>query len=153
MGYVWLMAGWEKLISPAWIGAKSGTALTGFALGALKKTAGAHPDVQSWYAWFLQHVVLPHAAVFSYLVTFGEVLVGVALLAGALTGVAAFFGAFMNINYLLAGTVSVNPILLVIEVLLIAAWRTAGWWGLDRLVLPYCKERVGRERDSRVEST
>ena len=28
------------------------------------------------------------------------------------------------------------PILLVIAVLLIMAWKTAGWWGLDRWVLP-----------------
>jgi thiosulfate dehydrogenase [quinone] large subunit len=81
-------------------------------------------------------VVLPHAAFWSYLVTFGEVLVGVALILGIFTGIAAFFGSFMNMNYLLAGSVSVNPILLMIALILVLAWKTAGWWGLDRWVLP-----------------
>ena len=42
----------------------------------------------------------------------------------------------MNMNYLLAGSVSTNPVLLVIAVLLMLAWKTAGWWGLDRWTLP-----------------
>lgn len=41
----------------------------------------------------------------------------------------------MNMNYLLAGTVSLNLILFIVELLLILAWKTAGWWGLDRWVL------------------
>jgi thiosulfate dehydrogenase [quinone] large subunit len=59
-----------------------------------------------------------------------------ALIVGTFTEIAAFFGAFMNMNYLLAGTVSTNPILLVIALLLVLAWKTAGWWGLDRWLLP-----------------
>jgi thiosulfate dehydrogenase [quinone] large subunit len=58
------------------------------------------------------------------------------LLLGALTGVAAFFGVFMNMNYLLAGTVSTNPILGFLGLLLILAWRIAGYYGLDRYLLP-----------------
>jgi thiosulfate dehydrogenase (quinone) large subunit len=92
------MAGWGKLTNPAgaWLGATAGTAVAGFIKGALAKTAGDHPDVSGWYATFLQQVALPNAAVFSYMVTFGEILVGVALILGLLTGVAAFFGGFMN---------------------------------------------------------
>lgn len=135
-GWEWLHAGWGKLSNPSWIGSKGGAALTGFVNGALTKTGGAHPDVQAWYAWFLQHLVLPHAALWSYLVVFGEMLVGIALIVGIFTGIAAFFGSFLNMNYLLAGSVSMNPILLVLALLLVLAWRTAGWWGLDRWVLP-----------------
>jgi len=46
--------------------------------GALKKTQGAHPDVQGWYGFFLSHVVLPHAAFWSYIVVGGEICVGLA---------------------------------------------------------------------------
>jgi thiosulfate dehydrogenase [quinone] large subunit len=42
----------------------------------------------------------------------------------------------MNVNYLLAGTVSSNPILFVIATGPVLALRTAGWWGLDRWLLP-----------------
>jgi thiosulfate dehydrogenase [quinone] large subunit len=136
LGYEWLVAGWGKVNNPAWVGANAGTALSGFVNGALQKTAGEHPDVQGWYAAFLQNIVLPNASIFSYLVAFGELLVGVALILGIFTGIAAFFGLFMNASYLLAGAVSTNPIMLAIAIFLILAWKVAGWWGLDRFVLP-----------------
>lgn len=136
IGWEWLHAGWVKLGNPVWTGEKAGAAVTGFVSGALEKTGGAHPDVQAWYAWFLESLVLPNAAFWSHLVTWGELLVGIALILGIFTGIAAFFGSFMNVNYLLAGTVSSNPILLAIAFFLVLAWKTAGWWGLDRYVLP-----------------
>lgn len=136
VGWEWLHAGWSKVMSPAWTGDQAGAAISGFLKGALKKTSGAHPDVQGWYAAFIEHVALPNSALFSYLVAYGELLVGVALILGIFTGIAAFFGAFMNMNFLFAGTVSTNPVLFVLELFLILAWRTAGWIGLDRWVLP-----------------
>lgn len=137
VGWEWLVAGWEKVTNPVWVGEKAGVAVNGFFQGALSKTGGPHPDVQGWYAAFLQNFAAPHAAAFSYVVSFGEVLVGVALILGIFTGIAAFFGTFMNLNFLLAGAVSTNPILLLLQLFLILAWRVAGWYGLDRWVLPW----------------
>ncbi|MEZ4865220.1 MAG: DoxX family membrane protein [Caldilineaceae bacterium] len=136
VGWEWLDAGWGKLNNPAWTGANAGAAISGFVNGALAKTEGAHPDVQGWYGAFLQTFVLPYPAFWGYLISWGELLVGIALIVGLFTGIAAFFGSFMNINYLLAGTVSTNPVLFVIATWLVLAWKTAGWWGLDRWVLP-----------------
>lgn len=136
VGWEWLHAGWEKLQNPVWVGSQAGTAVKGFLMGALQKTTGAHPDVSGWYGDFIQKVALPHTVVFSYLVTYGEFLVGLALIVGIFTGIAAFFGGFMNMNYLLAGTISTNPVLLFLGLFLILAWRVAGWYGLDRYVLP-----------------
>jgi thiosulfate dehydrogenase [quinone] large subunit len=136
VGWEWLQAGWGKLQDTAWFGTKAGASLSGFVNGALSKATGAHPDVQSWYAWFLQHIVLPNATFWSNLVAIGEFLVGIALILGIFTGIAAIFGSFMNLNYLLAGAVSINPILFVPAIFLIMAWKTAGWWGLDRWLLP-----------------
>jgi thiosulfate dehydrogenase [quinone] large subunit len=135
-GWVWIKAGWGKLTNPAWVGSQAGTALSGFINGALTKTGGPHPDVQGWYAAFLQKVVLAHVGTWSYVVSIGETLVGLGLILGAFTGIAAFFAMFMNLNYLMAGAVSLNPILLMISILLVLAWKTAGWWGLDRWLLP-----------------
>jgi len=92
--------------------------------------------VQGWYGAFLAHVVLPNAALWSYLVTYGEILVGLGLILGLFTGIAAFFGTTMNASYLLAGAVSVNPILFALASLLVLAWKTAGWYGADRWLLP-----------------
>jgi thiosulfate dehydrogenase [quinone] large subunit len=135
VGAEWLLAGWDKVITPA-VWGTSGKAIAGFVAGALAKTAGAHPSVQGWYASFLQNFVLPNAGLFSFLVTWGEVAVGVGLLLGILTGIAAGFGVLMNLNYLLAGTVSINPVLGVLGLFLCFSWRVCGWIGIDRWLLP-----------------
>jgi thiosulfate dehydrogenase [quinone] large subunit len=134
VGAEWFVAGWEKVQDPKW--GTSGVALTGFVNGALVKASGAHPSVQGWYASFLQTFVLPNAGWWSFLITWGEVAVGLGLLLGALTGIAAGFGVLMNFNYLLAGTVSINPILGVFGLFLVLAWRVAGLIGLDAWLLP-----------------
>ena len=137
LGYEWLMAGWEKFINPAWIGSSAGAGISGFVQGALAKTAGVHPDVQMWYASFLQSSVLSHSVIWSYAITFGEIAVGVGLILGCLTGIAAFFGVFMNLNFLLAGTVSVNPIMALLGIGVLLARRVAGHIGLDHWVRPW----------------
>ncbi len=136
VGYEWLTAGIEKLQSPAWTGSQAGAALAGFIKGALTQSTGDHPDVQGWYAAFLQSAVLPNIGTWARLVAWGETLVGIALILGIFTGIAAFFGCFMNANYLFAGTVSTNPILMLLGILLVLAWKTAGWIGVDRWLLP-----------------
>lgn len=137
VGYVWLHAGWAKLQNPAWIGSESGKAISGFFAGVAEKTGGAHPDVSLGYASLIENFAGHHTVFFSYLVTYGEIAIGIALILGAFTGIAAFFGAFMNMNFLFAGTLSINPILLLVQLLLILAWRNAGWIGLDRWLLPW----------------
>lgn len=136
LGYEWFMAGWEKIWNPAWTGSDAGKAVSGFLNGALAKTTGAHPDVSWWYASFIQNIALPNAEIFSYLVVFGELFVGLGLILGILTGISAFFASFMNFNYLFAGTISSNPIMIFLQFFLILGWRTAGYIGLDRYILP-----------------
>ncbi len=71
------------------------------------------------------------------LVSIGETLVGIALILGMFTGFAAFFGGFMNFNYLMAGAVSVNPMFLVLSVTLLLAWKVSGYIGLDYFLVPH----------------
>ena len=136
VGWEWLNAGWGKLQNPAWFGASAGSALTGFVNGALQKTEGAHPDVSGWYCDLPAERGPAECPLWSNLVTIGELLVGIGLILGALTGIAAFFGSVMNANFLLDGAVSTNPLLFILGTWLVLAWRTAGWWGLDRWLLP-----------------
>jgi thiosulfate dehydrogenase [quinone] large subunit len=152
VGWQWLTAGYDKLtgysidigsfgqkVGEPWVFTNNtGAAIQGFAGGALAKASGEHAAVQGWYANFLSTFVQPqpYASIWAYLITFGELLVGLGLIVGALTGIAAFFGVLMNLNYLLAGTVSTNPILGVLGLFLILAWRVAGYYGVDRYLLP-----------------
>lgn len=136
LGVLWLLAVWGKLTDPAWLGSERGAAVAGFAKGAIAQTAGEHPQVTGWYAGFLQNFVVPNAAVFSYLIVFGEIFIGLALILGLFTGIAAFFGGFMNASFIFAGTAGANPLMFILAIFLALAWRVAGYWGLDRWALP-----------------
>ncbi len=52
----------------------------------------------------LAHALLAHAALWSWAIALSELAVGLGLIVGVLTGIAAFFGGLMNMNYLFAGT-------------------------------------------------
>ncbi|MBI4790362.1 MAG: DoxX family protein [Chloroflexi bacterium] len=134
MAYTWITSGFGKLNNPAWV--NTGDALKNYWLGALK--VDPKPVITfDWYRAFIQFLVDTQSWTwFSKLVVAGELLVGIALLLGAFTGVAALFGGLMNWSVMLAGTTSVNPVFFLLSVLLIVAWKTAGYWGLDRFLLP-----------------
>ena len=131
MASVWLPAGWEKVTSGEWLFG-DGAPLTGLVGGAI-----ADEGTPAWYASFLNAVVAPNASLFATLVALGELAVGLGLLVGLLTGIAAFFGVFMNANYVLSGVLSSNPVLIVLGALIMLAWRNAGWIGLDRWFIPW----------------
>ena len=136
LGYTWLEAGIGKLSNPAWV--SGGAALKGFWENAVAiPDAPARPPIAfGWYRAFIQFLLDgSHYTWFSKLVIAGELLIGIALVLGVFVGIAAFFGAFMNWNFMMAGSASMNPMMLVISILLVLAWKTAGWWGLDRWVL------------------
>jgi thiosulfate dehydrogenase [quinone] large subunit len=113
-----------------------GAAVQGFAAGAVENSKGPHPDVAySWYVNFLEWVRDHAYSWLGPLVAIGELVVGVLLIIGLFTGIAAALGATMNFSYIFAGTAGVNPLYIIISGILILAWRVAGWYGLDRWVL------------------
>jgi thiosulfate dehydrogenase [quinone] large subunit len=136
MSYEWLEAGWHKFNDPAWM--VDGTGILGFWTRALGNAPNGKPVITyDWYRTFIQVLVDSNASVwFAKVITFGELAIGLGLLVGAFVGVAAFFGALMNMSFLLAGTVSTNPVLFFVGILLILAWKNAGYLGLDRFLLP-----------------
>ena len=42
----------------------------------------------------------------------------------------------MNMSFLLAGSASVNPVLFTFAIGLMLGWKVAGYYGLDRWLLP-----------------
>ncbi len=137
VGFEWIEAGWHKLTGAGWV--DGGSALLGFWKGAVAvpEAPGRPPITFEWYRSFLQSLIDNQAqGWFAWLITIGEIAVGVGILVGALVGIAAFFGATMNMSFLLAGSASTNPIMFFFEIGLILAWRVAGYYGVDRYLLP-----------------
>jgi thiosulfate dehydrogenase (quinone) large subunit len=136
VGYSWITAGIEKMENSDW--AVTGNALKGFWTGAVAVSAtGKSAITFSWYRDFLTFMLNGgHYVWFSKVVIFGELAIGTAMILGAFVGVAAFFGGFMNWNFMMAGSASVNPVLFSLSILLILAWKTAGYIGVDRVLLP-----------------
>lgn len=125
--------------------ADGGAALKTFANMAIAH-GGAQPvpgfpdwfvGAPGWYASFLQSMVVPHAAVFAYLVAFGEVLVGLGLIFGCFAGIAAFYGLLLNTTFMLAGVMDPNLVMAAESLLLVLAWRISGYYGVDRWLLPW----------------
>lgn len=136
LGFEWLVAGWHKMTGTGWL--DGGASLLGYWQNAVVVPDAGRPPISfEWYRGFLDFLISIHAETwFSWLIVFGEIAVGLGLLVGALTGIAAFFGATMNMSYMLAGSASSNPILFAASVGLILGWRVAGYYGLDRYLLP-----------------
>ncbi|HEY4190700.1 MAG TPA: hypothetical protein VGM28_09780 [Candidatus Limnocylindrales bacterium] len=136
VGFSWLEAGYHKFSGTGWM--DGGAALKGFWEHAVVVPDSGSPAITyDWYRSFIQTLLDNNAYTwFAPLITFGEMAVGLGLLVGCLTGIAAFFGALMNMSFLLAGSASVNPVLFTLAIGLMLAWKVAGYYGLDRYVLP-----------------
>ena len=137
VGYDFLTAGWHKFSASAWMDG-SGQGIIGFWKGALGTTASGAPVITfDWYRNFIQFLLDTNSAGwFSYVIVFGELAVGIGLILGAFVGLAATGGLLMNMAFMLAGTTSTNPVMAILAVLLILAWKNAGYIGLDRYLLP-----------------
>jgi uncharacterized membrane protein YphA (DoxX/SURF4 family) len=89
-----------------------------------------------WYRGFLEGTVLPHAKLFAFLQSFGEVGVGLGITLGLLTGLCALVGLFLTANYFLASgwmgfcQQGFHTVLLACFVAIFMA-RAGRTWGLD----------------------
>jgi thiosulfate dehydrogenase (quinone) large subunit len=143
VGFAWLEGGLHKLfpagepVGAGWL--DGGTSLLSYweRAVAIPEPPGRAAITFEWYRDFLNFLIANDAQTwFAYLIVFGEIAVGLGLIFGALTGFAAFFGAFMNMSFLLAGSASTNPVMFTLAIGLMLAWKVAGYYGLDRWLLP-----------------
>ena len=109
LGVSWLEAGWHKFTGEGWI--DGGAALKGYWTAAVAIPDQGRPAISfEWYRDFLNFLLSIDASPwFAWIITFGEMAVGLGLIVGLLTGVAAFFGVTMNMSFLLAGSASIEP--------------------------------------------
>lgn len=136
LGFQWIKSGLPKLQNPAWM--QTGDALKGFWMGAIQVPAEGRPPIAyAWYREFLQTMLDAQVYTwFAKVVAISEVLIGIALIVGILVGFTAFFGGFLNWNFIMAGSASVNGVFFGLAVMLVLAWKIAGYLGLDYFILP-----------------
>ncbi len=136
LGWQWIQASLHKLESPDWM--QTGNALKGFWTAAVQIPAQGRPAITyAWYRGFLQAML--NAQVYTWfakVVAVSEFLIGLALILGIFIGFTAFFGGFMNWNFIMAGSASVNGVFFGLAVLLVLAWKIAGYIGVDYFLLP-----------------
>lgn len=154
LGWQWLDAGSHKITEAAWM--NGGVALKGFWTSAVAMPEGGRPPIAfDWYRSFLQTMLDMEAYTwFAKLVAIGEVMIGIGLIVGAFVGVAAFFGAFLNWNFMMAGSASTNPLLFVVGIALVLAWRVSGYIGLDYILFNAQRIRnlIATRREKRLTS-
>lgn len=144
LGFEWLRGGWEKLGDPGWTASPVGGAVEGFLQGAIaRSTEGPHPEVPHWYHNLIADLFLPNADLFAYLVTAGEILVGLALIFGVFTRLSALVGVTMNMSFLWSGVSSANPPMLLLGLAIVFVGRRAGAYGFDGWALPWLAQRAG----------
>lgn len=136
LGMQWVEASLHKLTNPAWM--QTGDALKGFWMGAVQIPAEGRPPIAfDWYRGFLQTMLDAQTYTwFAKVIALGELVIGIALIAGIFVGLTAFFGGFLNWNFIMAGAASTNGVFFGLSVLLVLAWKIAGYIGLDYYLLP-----------------
>ncbi|WP_453991467.1 DoxX family membrane protein [Bacillus nitroreducens] len=137
LGIQWLEAGYYKI-------KQQGFDAGGFIQGAIANARGNSPTVQGWYASFLETQVLPNIELFNILIPWGEFLVGLGLIIGLATIPALLAGAFMNINFILAG-VGLNSLdtkLFIVAMILVLIGSARSYYGLDRFAVPTIKRLI-----------
>jgi len=138
LGYWWLNAGYQKIWGSEkaafWFG--GGAGVKGFATaGVAGSTTGKGGASYGWWAGFLHNFVVPNASWIAKFIALGELAIGIALILGLFTGLVALCGLTLNLVYMFTGSAGVNPAYATLEVLLVLAWRNAGYIGLDRFAL------------------
>jgi thiosulfate dehydrogenase (quinone) large subunit len=138
LGYEWMNAGYQKIWGSEkaafWFG--GGAGVKGFATAGIAGSAtGKGGASYGWWAGFLHNFVLPNASWIAKFIALGELAIGIALILGLFTGLAALCGLALNLVYMFTGSAGVNPAYAVLELPLILAWRNAGWIGLDHFAL------------------
>jgi thiosulfate dehydrogenase [quinone] large subunit len=131
LGVMWIQAGSAKLWGAEAAGfiRNNGAGVAGFA------THGT--PAYSWWGSFLHSFVVPNAGAIGVLVAVGEFAIGVALVAGLFTRIAALGSLALLFTYVMSGTASVCAFYAAIAIVILVMWRTASWIGADGLIAGY----------------
>jgi thiosulfate dehydrogenase [quinone] large subunit len=135
LGLQWILGGWNKIQDSKWM---DGTSLLNFWNNSIAQSGQPQSNVAyDWYGSLLKGLVDSGSqAWLAPIVAYAELLLGICLVLGLFTGIVGLLLAFVSFNVMLAGFAAVHPLYFALALLLVMAWKNAGWWGLDRFVLP-----------------
>ncbi|QHW36086.1 DoxX family protein [Staphylococcus ursi] len=130
LGYGWLMSGIAKVTSPK-----------GFNAGGFLQHAVQQPVMSTdgsvqypLFTSFLEHVVIPMTPTINVIIPAFEIIAGILLILGLFTPVGALIGLVLNFLFLFAGTVSVNPLYILIGFFIFVGGYNSGFFGVDRFL-------------------
>ncbi|ARJ50795.1 DoxX family protein [Staphylococcus lutrae] len=129
LGYGWLMSGLGKVMHG------------GFNAGGFLQNAVQHPVMTTdggaqypIFTSFLEHIVIPMTPLINVLIPTLEIITGVTLILGLFTPIGALIGLVLNFLFLFAGTVSVNPLYVLIGFFIFVGGYNSGFFGVDRFI-------------------
>jgi thiosulfate dehydrogenase [quinone] large subunit len=136
LGAQWTKAAQQKIVDPQWM--QTGEAFKGLWLNVVQTPVEGPSIGLAWYHAFLQMMLDTQAYTwFARIVAYGELLMGIALMLGAFTGLITLLGSLTYWLFIAAGSASANPMLFVIAVALIMAWKVSGYYGADYYLLQW----------------
>ena len=86
------------------------------------------------------------------LVAVGEFAIGVALVVGLFTRLAALGSLVLLFTYVMSGTASVCAFYALCAIVILTMWRTSGWIGIDGLIASYRQRHHGDHQHIRATS-
>src|ERR1700722_5392612 len=131
LGIMWIQAGWAKL----WGAENSaflhhdGAGVAGFA------THGT--SAYTWWHSLLTGAVVPNSGAIGIFVAVGELVIGIALVAGFLTRIAALASLALLFTYVMSGTASVCAFYALFAIVILVTWQTSSWIGVDGVIASY----------------
>ncbi len=99
---------------------------------AAGEPASLATTIAGFQAAYLEHFAIPLAMPIAWIVTIGELIVGVGLLLGIATRANAAFGLFLLLNFTAGGYYNLTIPPLVLMSLMMIVLPTGYWLGLDR---------------------
>lgn len=131
LGVMWFQAGWAKVFGAenAAFLHHGGAGVAGFASHGVA--------AYSWWGTFMHGFVVPNAGWIAVLVAFGELAIGIALVAGFFTRTASLASLLLLFTYVMSGTASVCAFYALCALVVLATWRTSSWIGVDGLISGY----------------
>jgi thiosulfate dehydrogenase (quinone) large subunit len=91
----------------------------------------------TWWHSILTGAVVPNSGAIGVIVAVGEFAIGIALVAGFFTRIAALASLGLLFTYVMSGTASVCAFYALFAIVILVTWQTSSWIGIDGVIAGY----------------